>query len=118
MCGCCDSSLPHSGAPPPFVAAGPHGPRSPSPLQRLREFSLWVVPSVTLVLVPKCPACLAAYLAVWTGLGVSFSTAASLRWGLVTTCVVSLIFLTAVRLDHVGVLFRSIRKDTERCRTK
>lgn len=35
-----------------------------------------------LVLMPKCPACVAAYAAAWTGLGLSFAAAATLRNGL------------------------------------
>jgi hypothetical protein len=31
---------------------------------------------------PKCPLCLAAHLALWTGLGFSISQAAYFRWAL------------------------------------
>ena len=77
--------------------------------RRLREMVAWIVPSTLLVLVPKCPACLAAYVALWTGLGLSFSTAAWLRWSLLFACVASLMFLIVSRLDLVGTVRRRIR---------
>ena len=36
-------------------------------------------------LVPKCPMCLAAYMALWTGIGLSFTQASYIRWGLMLT---------------------------------
>jgi hypothetical protein len=33
-------------------------------------------------LVPKCPLCLAAYLTLWTGLGLSLTQAMYVRWSL------------------------------------
>ena len=29
---------------------------------------------------PKCPVCFAAHMGLWTGLGLSYSVAASVRW--------------------------------------
>ena len=49
--------------------------KTPTWLRRFREILAWVLPSAILVLVPKCPVCLAAYVVLWTGLGLSLSTA-------------------------------------------
>jgi hypothetical protein len=54
----------------------------------------WIIPTAVLVFVPKCPACLAAYVAVWTGIGLSFSTASYLRAGMLLAGGASLAFLT------------------------
>ena len=46
-----------------------------------------------LVLLPKCPACLAAYIAASTGLGLTFTASAYLRAVLIALCVASLAHL-------------------------
>ena len=71
------------------------------PASRLRpggELAGWVVPSVTLALLPKCPACVVAYVALGTGIGISLPTATYLRAMLVAVCVASLFFINARRL--------------------
>ena len=66
--------------------------------RRYLEFSGWAVPGTLLVLLPKCPACLAAYVAVWTGLGLSFSTATHLRTAVLLLCIATLLGLGVNRL--------------------
>ena len=70
------------------------------------------------MLVPKCPACLAAHVTLWTGLGLSLATATYLRWVLLFLGVASLLFLIVQRLDRTGAIFSYFRKETEPCNTK
>lgn len=67
---------------------------------KVREYLAWLLPSAMLVVLPKCPACLAAYVALWTGLSLSFSTAANLHWAMVLLCAASLLFLSVKRLSR------------------
>jgi hypothetical protein len=62
----------------------------------------WAAPSVLLALMPKCPACLAAYVFAWTGLGLSLSVATSLRMLLLAAGVTWLAFLLARRVFQVA----------------
>ena len=69
--------------------------------RRMREFAGWIVPAAGLALVPKCPACLAAYLAIGTGVGVSVPTATYIRMFLLISFVASLSYLAAKRVLQV-----------------
>ena len=62
-----------------------------------RGIAAWLVPGGLLVLMPKCPVCLAGYVAAFTGLGLSVPAASSLRITLIVLCILSLAFL-AIRL--------------------
>ena len=50
-----------------------------------------------LVLLPKCPMCIAAYLAVWTGAGIAVPVAGYLRLVMAAIFVMSLGFLVVRR---------------------
>jgi hypothetical protein len=72
--------------------------RPASRSRRGSEIAGWIAPSITLALLPKCPMCVAAYVALATGIGISLPTATCLRAMLVALCVASLVFMTARRL--------------------
>ena len=92
--------------------------KTPTWVRRFREILAWGLPSAVLVLAPKCPACLAAHVMLWTGLGLSPSTATYLRWVLLFLCVASLLFLIVKRLDRIGAIIRYFKKEPESCDTK
>jgi hypothetical protein len=58
-------------------------------------FAAWALPSTILALMPKCPICVAAYVAVGTGLALSATSAALLRTTILALC--------TLRLGYLGV---------------
>jgi hypothetical protein len=72
--------------------------RPASRWRRVGEIAGWIVPGATLALLPKCPVCLAAYVALATGIGISLPTATYLRATLLILCVTSLVFIAAKRV--------------------
>src|ERR1700722_17638503 len=59
-----------------------------------------VLSGALLVLMPKCPMCIAAYVALVTGMGVSVSTAAYLREGMIGLSIGSLLLLAGWSLQR------------------
>jgi hypothetical protein len=82
-------------ASPPVAAAPVASGRESQGTRCTRGAAAWALPSVALALVPKCPMCVAAYLAIGGGLGVSLTTAAHLRTALVWLCWSTLALLIA-----------------------
>ncbi len=95
---CCP--IPEPGAYEISRRAGGPTRRPASRWRRVGEFVGWIVPSATLALLPKCPVCVAAYIALATGIGISLPAATCLRALLVALCVASLVFIAARPLRH------------------
>lgn len=66
---------------------------------RAAGFAGWIVPGMMLILMPKCPACLAGYVALVSGIGMSLPVATAVRTGLIAVCAAALAFLV-IRLVH------------------
>ena len=61
--------------------------------QRLLRFASWLLPSIVLAAMPKCPVCVAAYVALFTGCGISIAAAGAARWIVIALCVAALGYL-------------------------
>src|SRR4051794_10637710 len=72
---------------------GASGQKGPTWVRGIRGVFAWVVPSALLALMPKCPVCVAGYVALWTGLGLSLSAAAYLRSAMIVVCIAALLLL-------------------------
>jgi len=68
--------------------------------RRIATLIRWVLALTTFALIPKCPACIAGYVLVFTGIGVSLPVAAAVRWSLIGVSVASL----------TCFLFRAVRR--------
>ena len=67
--------------------------RVPTWSRHILSFVEWALPVTALALVPKCPACLAGYILLFTGIGLSVSAAAALRWTIIGVCAAVLALL-------------------------
>jgi hypothetical protein len=65
----------------------------------VRRAMSWIVPGIVLAMMPKCPLCLVSYIALFTGIGISFAAANFAWWSVVVGCVAVLAYLatTTVR---------------------
>ncbi|GAA0558138.1 hypothetical protein LX66_3979 [Chitinophaga japonensis] len=91
--GCCGagshcSAANRSASPPP----------QPGIIRRGIRFIRWITPGAILVLLPKCPMCLAAWVALGTGIGLSLPAARFLRILLIVLCTASLAYLLLKRV--------------------
>ena len=70
-------------------------------IRRCRDIAGWLVPATGLAFLPKCPACLAAYILIGTGASLSITIAAYLRMMLLTLCAISLSYYGAKLVRHL-----------------
>jgi len=85
--------------------------------RRCHGLAGWMLPAGGLILLPKCPACLAAYIAIATGIGISVSAATYLRVLLLTICVVTITYFAqyvgavcSLRSRQGGVIEKQFRQ--------
>lgn len=90
----------------PIAGGGPH---LQSFVRRSVGLTAKIVPVAILAVLPKCPACLAAYVALGTGIGLSITAATYIRLSLLLLCMASLMYfaIEAVRPKLSGMrIFR------------
>ena len=93
------SNCPFCNLDPAPNSAGPNprdGERPTGFLHRAWRSIQWLFPVALLVLMPKCPLCVAAYVAMSTGIGITVSTARWIQILMLALCLTSLAYL-AVR---------------------
>lgn len=85
--------------------------RSPTAswLRRIATFVQLAFPVAVLALIPKCPACIAAYVLLFTGIGLSFEAASAMRWTLIASSVVALTYLAIRKTSRVLRVRRVLR---------
>jgi len=71
-------------------------------LRRAIKVTQWAVPGALLALMPKCPMCLAGYVALWTGIGLSLPAVAGVRVALIAASAGVLVFLVIRELRRIG----------------
>jgi|GEM_PF-2759708 len=59
---------------------------------RLLAIVRWFLPGAILVIIPKCPLCIAAYVLVGSGIGLSVTSATYLRGALIVVCCFLLLY--------------------------
>lgn len=85
---CNVAPTPNSKGPNPVAGKRPSGF-----LRRAWGVIPWLFPATLLALMPKCPLCVAAYVALFTGVGISVSTARWIQILMLAFCLAALAYL-------------------------
>lgn len=80
-------------------------PESPALITFTGIFKM-MVPVTVFVLIPKCPACIAGYVLVFTGIGLSLPVASIIRWMLLVLCIAAFLYLLGGYMRRV-LVYRS-----------
>jgi hypothetical protein len=73
--------------------------------RRTKTTAEWATPALILLLLPKCPMCVAAYVVLFTGIGLSLQAASLLRGAVISLCIAAMT-LPALRLLHRKIAIR------------
>lgn len=71
------------------------------PVQRFTTIASVILSSTALLLMPKCPVCVAAYVALLTGISLSTANAGHLRTALIVVCLSVLASITLLVLGRI-----------------
>ena len=93
-CPFCNLDQTSDAAPNPPAPVPGDGKPPTSMMHRTWRTTQWLFPSLLLVLMPKCPICIAAYVALFAGIGISVSTAHWIQILMWSFCLISLAYLT------------------------
>jgi hypothetical protein len=85
----------------PMTCCGASGDRRL--LRRASGAAGWLAPVVTLVLLPKCPLCLAAWFTLLTGVALPPAAASSLRVMLIAASLTALVILAVRRARRAAL---------------
>lgn len=75
----------------------------------------WAAPGAILAILPKCPICFAAYVALWTGVGISVPAATRLRMALIVLCAMCLSYLAVTQARRVAALIFRMASSRGEC---
>jgi hypothetical protein len=67
-------------------------------LRRIGEAAEWLLPGTALALLPKCPMCVAAYVALGTGFVMTPASAHLLLWTVTAVCIGALAYCLTRRM--------------------